>query len=591
MLWNKTSWDQRTIGSFRACVFKLIEASTLIGEGYLSALVSAFEHIPSYWKGMLRDFPSHPVRRKDPQLQSSLGCTLYGVLVSINSALWFFHMSVCLFNQFLFLVTCGHRWWDRLTWWILDVFTLEFGSKPCAFAFAKLSVSYMCDSCLSLCVHWWYQCDVANSDTVHHQLFQWDVQWWNSNSCAAICGRQWSFMSSNLTLFLNHFVLVSKSNKIFQFASYLSCKFIGSKVCRLWLYVLGFRADWKALVALFNLERHYNTNQDWMKWQRKYLYKLYVYISIFTNIFVVLGWNQLTLLFQSSLKICWLCGATKGNDGDLSMCFTDISHDAAWWGTMGRQPPWVRAPSYTKLVGYDTTMIVPDLLHVWNLGLARELLGSSLKLILQQRDIFTGSTLSDRLLQATESLKRYAKMHRYALRCKKLTKGKLCWKTRKYPSLGVSGYDAFVIGSWLEDLLSGYPQLYTEISSMLWLSNRAISLMYSCDSWFLSQTEKDTLEVLGFAFLRVYMSMAENALRQHKLLFKVLPKAHLLAHIFRSNRMVNPSKYSTWMDEDFLRKSSKTMGLTDARGSHLRFLQRWLMALPGHFAKTLGPKS
>jgi len=220
--------------------------------------------------------------------------------------------------------------------------------------------------------------------------------------------------------------------------------------------------------------------------------------------------------------------------------------------------------------------------------MARDFLGSALKLILQQRDIFTGPTLEARLLEATHSLKMFAKQHGHPLRCKKFTKGKLCWKTRKYPSLGVSGYDAYVIALWLEDVLSGHHQKYPEISSMLWLSNRAVSLMYSQESWFLSQQEKDTLEVLGFAFLKIYMSMAVTALQQHKLLWKVRPKVHLLCHVFRSFRSCNPARYSTWLDEDFLRKSGKTLGLTDSRGSHLRFLQRWLMALPGHFKKKLG---
>ena len=37
-----------------------------------------------------------------------------------------------------------------------------------------------------------------------------------------------------------------------------------SKVCRLWFYCMGFRADWKAMVALFNLERNYNVNEVWV---------------------------------------------------------------------------------------------------------------------------------------------------------------------------------------------------------------------------------------------------------------------------------------------------------------------------------------
>ena len=255
---------------------------------------------------------------------------------------------------------------------------------------------------------------------------------------------------------------------------------------------------------------------------------------------------------------------------------------------MGQDVPWAVAPSYSMLKCFDVNMIMPDLLHAWNLGVARDLLGSSLKIILQQKEVFGAATLAERLMQATESLRRFAKQHRFQLRCKKLTKNKLSWKSRKYPSLGVAGYDAYVIGSWMEDLLSAFTEKYPEIYSMLWLSNRAVSLMYSQEGWFLNQREKDTLEVLGFAFLRVFLSMARGSLEQHKLLFKVRPKLHLLCHVFRSKRLVNPARYSTWMDEDFLRKASRTMGLTDSRGSHLRFLQRWLMSIPGHFKRTLG---
>ena len=174
------------------------------------------------------------------------------------------------------------------------------------------------------------------------------------------------------------------------------------------------------------------------------------------------------------LQICFLCGATKGNNGDLTCAFTDISHDAGWWATMGQQVPWTVSPSFSMIRGFQCSMLMPDLLHCWNLGLARDLLGSSLKIIFQGRIIFAEPTLHERMMRATESLKRFAKDHGHPLRCKKFTKGKLIWHNRKYPSLSVSGYDAYVIGLWLEELVSGYTEQYPEISSMLWLSNKAI---------------------------------------------------------------------------------------------------------------------
>lgn len=56
------------------------QASTLLSEGYISALVSDLRQLPEYWAGILKDFPGHPVKDEDPELRSSVGCTLYGFL-------------------------------------------------------------------------------------------------------------------------------------------------------------------------------------------------------------------------------------------------------------------------------------------------------------------------------------------------------------------------------------------------------------------------------------------------------------------------------------------------------------------------------
>lgn len=56
------------------------QASTLVSEGYLAALVRDLRDLPAYWEGMLKDFPGHPAKDNDPQLRASIGCTLYGCL-------------------------------------------------------------------------------------------------------------------------------------------------------------------------------------------------------------------------------------------------------------------------------------------------------------------------------------------------------------------------------------------------------------------------------------------------------------------------------------------------------------------------------
>lgn len=266
-------------------------------------------------------------------------------------------------------------------------------------------------------------------------------------------------------------------------------------------------------------------------------------------------------------------------DGDMHMCMTHVGLDAAWRNTIESTLPWAVTPNYANIIGFQLMMMMPDLLHVFNLGVAKHMLASSLKVVLSEQVVFQASNLVDRMSLATASLKQFALRRGLPLRIKKITKSRLKWKNRKYPELGASGYDAYVVGSWLESVLEPFSQRYPDIVSLLWVSNRTVSLMYSA-GWFLTPGEKQTLETLGGLFNHLYMKLASQAVNQHKLLFRVIPKFHLFCHITSSRRDVNPSKYSTWMDEDFLKKIGKCLGLTSLRTAQKRLLERWLMSIP-----------
>lgn len=61
---------------------------------------------------------------------------------------------------------------------------------------------------------------------------------------------------------------------------------------------------------------------------------------------------------------------------------------------------------------------------------------------------------------------------------------------------------------------------------------------------------------------------------------------HVLDHLTHSERNINPVFYSTWMDEDFLKKVSKTIRLTSVKSAQVRVLQRWLLAAPANLSKS-----
>lgn len=97
-------------------------------------------------------------------------------------------------------------------------------------------------------------------------------------------------------------------------------------------YVMTLRGDWKFLKQCLNLKRHPQTE-----------------------------------------KICFSCLATKGNH-EPEMNFTDLRPAATWKNTVFSSPtPWGHPPSVQSLRFFDIQKIGLDLLHIWHLGVARDL--------------------------------------------------------------------------------------------------------------------------------------------------------------------------------------------------------------------------
>lgn len=252
-------------------------------------------------------------------------------------------------------------------------------------------------------------------------------------------------------------------------------------------------------------------------------------------------------------EVCFLCEASKGAEQDMYRCYTDVSDSASYWQTLCQTNPWAIAPQLCFLLGFHISMVVPDLLHVWNLGVQQMMLGSALRVILSEQVVFTSGDLESRLAEASASLRSFVKRMKLPLRWKKISKTRLRWSSKNYPQLTGSGYDVYVISRWLLDVLQAHLAIYPEIGTLLWTSGRAMSLLYD-GGWFLTSGEKDTLRFLGDVFCRLYITMASDALQRGVLLWRVTPKIHLLKHVLRADRHANVSKYSTWVDEDFLKK-------------------------------------
>ena len=269
----------------------------------------------------------------------------------------------------------------------------------------------------------------------------------------------------------------------------------------------------------------------------------------------------------------------------MHMAFTDRRPEAAWRATYLRSLPWVERPWFADLVGFELAMVVGDLLHIFNLGTAKNVAACVLKIILQDTKIFTSGTIEERMAAATDSLKQFAKQNKYQLRLKKLSKSKIKWQSKKYPELGSSGSDCHVVLAWLETLLLEYSlDCYRDITVLVWSGNQCMKILYA-GGWFLESGEQQSVRFLGATYINTYLKLASEAISNRRFLWKVLPKMHILDHTTDSPRKVNPAYYSTWMDEDFLKKAAKVLRLTNVKTAQKRILQRWLLATPANLLK------
>lgn len=268
----------------------------------------------------------------------------------------------------------------------------------------------------------------------------------------------------------------------------------------------------------------------------------------------------------------------------MSMCMTDVGPNAAWRSTYYQQNPWSLQPNYSTLIGFELPMVQPDLLHIFNLGVCKDVIGCALKLLVKDLILFPGHDIETRFANATTSLRTYARTHGHCLRLKKLSKTKIQWESKKYPEFKGSGSDAHICAVWLEEVITPHANQYGDLYTLLWSSNRAMRLVYQAGR-FLSEEECRTVQVLGQLFVSTYVRLAAESLGRHELMFRIRPKTHMYLHATECKGYRNVSYYSTWMDEDWLKKISKTMKLTSSKTAQHRVLERWILAIPFNLKK------
>ena len=162
--------------------------------------------------------------------------------------------------------------------------------------------------------------------------------------------------------------------------------------------------------------------------------------------------------------MCFKCLATCGHH-DFSLVYTDCSRQAGWHQTQDVRLPYTARPPLCDLVGDNLSLVYIDIMHAWNLGVLRDLLGTVLKLLLRKRGFYRGRNLQKRLAVFNKDLRNYVRDNKLELSARKIKKETLNWKSDVCPILFAKAADCATILQYVNYKLqehfevSDYPSL------------------------------------------------------------------------------------------------------------------------------------
>ena len=258
------------------------------------------------------------------------------------------------------------------------------------------------------------------------------------------------------------------------------------------------------------------------------------------------------------------------------MLYTDVNVDAGWTTTEYSAEPWVVRPSFALIDGFDLRMVQVDWMHTWSLGVARDLLGSAIKLMCKDKSFYAGSSIGKRLKEFYRDLKIYVKATGKTLALKRLRKQTLCW-SRGCPELHCKAADAAVILSFLRSKLEESPMQgpYCGLLAVVWAADELARCTMACGT-FLTMEQQRHISTVGEVFIRSYAALAALACDRHEYHFKIRPKFHHLVHMLRDRR---PSRRSPgwdhcYMDEDHIKHCLRMLRTVSHRTAEKHLLRR-----------------
>ena len=267
---------------------------------------------------------------------------------------------------------------------------------------------------------------------------------------------------------------------------------------------------------------------------------------------------------------------------DPRMIYSNINDDAPWRPTEYTRLPWGVQPALALLCGFSLSMIGLDIMHAFHLGVGRDVIGATIKILCRKKGIYNGNKIQVRLSQLMAECKAYAASVGKYLTFGKLKKSNLQWRNDKCPELRGSAADTKIFLGFLNEKLQtvDLPEDYQGLTACVWAANMFITNLSNA-GFFLDETEKDFLYVVGTAFLKSWAQLVYVGFTKCELLFKLRPKYHVLTHLVSDLALKpsgrNPCVDSCWLEEDYVKWSLRKFRKLSRRTASHNILRRCLV--------------
>ncbi|CAE7673764.1 unnamed protein product, partial [Symbiodinium necroappetens] len=178
--------------------------------------------------------------------------------------------------------------------------------------------------------------------------------------------------------------------------------------------------------------------------------------------------------------------------------------------------PWKEEPAYAKLPYFKLSMIRIDYMHTFHLGVARDLVGTALKIIATGKYWFSGTNINARLKQIVAAVKVFAKQTKQQISIKKLSKNSLGWS--ECPEFKGSAADSAWLATFLVERPPPAP--HDGLAAVVWVANRICEFLYG-SGCYLSDEAWEQVRVLAKIFFDGYTQLAVRAHEHGQLMYKM----------------------------------------------------------------------